>query len=104
MDMKHREGYGYEWDAVLHGGPADGCVDRVIEMEGETPPEILKKIVDGEEMRRESLSEKIIEYLTESELDGDQRVAVYLLRGDCEDKCMYDYLETVTMDQFRERY
>lgn len=98
------EGYGYEWDAVLHGGPADGCVDRVIEMEGENPPEILKKIVDGEEMRRESLSEKIIEYLTEGELDGNQRVAVYFLRGNCEEKCMYDYLETVTMSQFREKY
>ena len=102
--MKHREGYGYEWDAVLHGGPADGCVDRVIEMEGENPPEILKKIVDGEEMRRDSLSEKIIEDLTEDELDGNQRVAVYFLRGNCEEKCMYDYLETVTMSQFRERY
>ena len=102
MDMN--EGHGYEWDAVLKGGPADGCVDRVIEMEGESPPKILKRIVDGEEMSRESLGEKIIEYLTEGELDGEQRVAVYELKGETEDRCMYDYLETVTMSKFREKY
>ena len=30
--MKGDEGYGYEWDAMLKGGPADGCLDIAIEL------------------------------------------------------------------------
>lgn len=99
------EGYGYEWDALLMGGPADGCLDRVIEINGDQPPAILKKIVDGQEMTRESLGEKLIDYLTSDQIDGDQRVAVYRLRDSCgEEACLYDYIETIKMNSFREKY
>ena len=101
-----KEGYGYEWDAMLLGGPADGCLDRTIVINGETPPKILKRIVDGGEMKRETLGEKIIEYMTNKSIDEDQRVAVYKLREalGCNEKCWYDYLETVPMSAFRDKY
>lgn len=104
--MKKQEGYGYEWDAKLFGGPADGCVDRVIEINGENPPDILKRIVDGKEMIRESLGEKLIEYLTSDQIDSNQKVAVYKLRNmtEDEDTCLYDYVETIKMSAFREKY
>jgi hypothetical protein len=104
--MTKEEGYGYEWDALLIGGPADGCLDRVIEINGEEPPVILKRIVDGNEIARESLGEKLIEYLTSDQIDGNQRVAVYRLREVREDgdTCLYDYLETIKMHLFREKY
>lgn len=103
---RDQEGYGYEWDAMLIGGPADGCLDRAIEINGDTPPEILKRIVDGNEMKRETLGEKLIEYLTDDQLDGNQRVAVYRLREiiDNDEKCLYDYVETIEMSQFRLKY
>jgi len=104
--IKGEEGYGYEWDALLIGGPADGCLDRAIEINGNRPPKILKRIVDGSEMERETLGEKLIEYLTEDHLDGNQRVAVYRLRrieGNNE-KCLYDYVETIQMSEYRLKY
>lgn len=105
IDDDEDEGYGYEWDALLIGGPADGCLDRVIEINSEKPPDILKRVVDGNEMRRETLGEKLIEYLTNSQIDDNQRVAVYRLREIVEDeKCLYDYLETIDMKLFRTKY
>lgn len=106
IDKEREEGYGYEWDALLMGGPADGCLDRVIEINGDRPPNILKKIVDGNEMTRETLGEKLIDYLTSDQLDGNQKVAVYQLResGSNDDTCLYDYLETTSMNSFREKY
>lgn len=104
--MTKEEGYGYEWDALLIGGPADGCLDRVIEINGEDPPSILKRIVDGNEISRETLGEKLIEYLTGDQIDGNQKVAVYRLREIKEDgdTCLYDYVETMKMNLFREKY
>jgi hypothetical protein len=104
--MKKEEGYGYEWDALLIGGPADGCLDRVIEINGEEPPLILKRIVDGNEISRETLGEKLIEYLTNDQIDGSQKVAVYRLREIKSegDTCLYDYVETIKMNLFREKY
>jgi len=103
MDMK--EGYGYEWDALLIGGPADGCLDRVIEINGKNPPNLFLRIVDGQEMNRETLGEKLIEYLTKDQLDGNQKVAVYKLSEISEeDKCSYNYLETIKMSDFRSKY
>lgn len=104
--MTANEGYGYEWDALLIGGPADGCLDRVIEINGNTPPNLLTRIVDGQEMQRESLGEKLIEYLTKDQVDGNQKVAVYKLRTVIEndEKCLYDYLETIKMSDFRLKY
>lgn len=100
-----KEGYGYEWDALLIGGPADGCLDRVIEINGKNPPDLLLRVVDGQEMNRETLGEKLIEYLTKDQLDGNQKVAVYKLREvSNEDKCSYDYLETIKMSKFRLKY
>lgn len=99
------EGYGYEWDALLIGGPADGCLDRVIEINGDSPPKILIRIIDGQEIQRESLSEKLIEYLTKDKIDGSQKVAIYKLRKILnDDKCLYDYLETIKMNEFRSKY
>lgn len=104
--MSKQEGYGYEWDALLTGGPADGCLDRAIQINGNLPPEILIRVMDGKEMKRETLGEKLIEYLTKTQIDGNQRVAVYKLEKVSEDneKCFYGYLETITMSQFRLKY
>lgn len=104
--MTKNEGYGYEWDALLIGGPADGCLDRVIEINGNTPPALLTRIIDGQEMQRESLGEKLIEYLTKDQVDGNQKVAVYKLRNITEDeeRCLYDYIETIKMSHFRLKY
>jgi hypothetical protein len=100
------EGYGYEWDALLIGGPADGCLDRVIEINGNDPPMLITRILDGQEIQRESLGEKLIEYLTKDQIDGNQKVAVYKLRNMTEDKerCLYDYVETIRMSNFRIKY
>jgi len=101
-----KDGYGYEWDAMLIGGPADGCLDRAISINSNEPPKYLRRLVNGEEIHRESLSEKLIDYLTRYIMDGNQRVAVYMLRKESssEEKCFYDYMETVTMEQFRKKY
>ena len=69
-----KDGYGYEWDAMLTGGPADGCLDRAISINSNEPPKYLRRLVNGEELHRESLSEKLID------------------------------METVTMEQFRKKY
>lgn len=104
--MTKGEGYGYEWDALLIGGPADGCLDRVIEINGNEPPDMVWRIVDGQEMNRESLGEKLIEYLTRDQMDGNQKVAVYKLRevSQTNEQCLYDYLETIKMSEFRHKY
>lgn len=104
--MSKQEGYGYEWDAILNGGPADGCVDRVIQINGNKPPQTVIRIVDGKEMERETLSEKLIEHLTKPHIDGNQRVAVYKLKEVSEgsDICLYDYVETISMGNFRLKY
>lgn len=102
--MRDKEGYGYEWDAMLIGGPADGCLDRAITINGNDPPPDLIRIIDGGSMRRESLGEKLIEHLTRDQIEGSQRVAVYSLRSIGEDsKCVYDYGGTMTMDEYRSR-
>lgn len=104
------DGYGYEWDVELIGGPADGCVDRVIQMNGDKkPPKFFKKILD-EEIRRESLGEKVIEYWASRHLDEDTKVAVYELKGSPDDVdedsdiCSYEYLETIKMGEARKKY
>jgi hypothetical protein len=102
--MSQSKGYGYEWDALLVGGPADGCLDIVIEINGTKPPTFLKRIVDGQEIQRESLGEKLIEYLTRKTLDGNQKVAVYKLREISEERCFYDYIETIKMSDYRLKY
>lgn len=103
--MRDDEGYGYEWDAKLFGGPADGCLDRAIAINSENPPSTVIKVVDGNSMRRETLGEKIIEHLTRDQIEGSQRVAVYSLREVGEDDmCSYDYIGTITMSEYRERY
>lgn len=103
--MSVDEGYGYEWDAMLIGGPADGCLDRAITINGDKPPETLIRIMDGQGMRRESLGEKLIEKLTRDEIEDAQRVAVYGLREtDEEERCVYDYKEIITMGEYRAKY
>jgi hypothetical protein len=105
--MKHKsEGYGYEWDAKLYGGPADGCVDIVIQINGKEPPKYIKRILDGQEIERESIGEKLIEYLTQNNLDENQRVAVYKLKEflEDEDSCTYDYVETLIFKEYRIKY
>lgn len=100
-----RDGYGYEWDAMLSGGPADGCLDRVISLNGNNPPKYMFRLVDGNEMNRETLGEKLILHLAKKSMDSAQRVAVYALKNHFgEETCLYQYLESTTMDQFREKY
>jgi predicted nucleotidyltransferase len=99
------QGYGCEWEVLLFGGPADGCTDLAVSINKEIPPKIIKKIIDGKEIERETLSEKIIEYLAKDYIDGNQRVAVYTFRKITKNnKCFYDYLETIKMSQFRIKY
>ena len=103
------EGYGYEWDAKLTGGPADGCLDRVIQINGKNPPPIIFRIIDGEMLERESLGEKLIEYLTRNNLDENQAVAVYKLITDSEfieesEECHYDYVETIKFGNYKIKY
>lgn len=103
--MSKSEGYGYEWDAMLVGGPADGCLDRAITINGSQPPKNVIRMMDGTPMKRESLGEKLIEHLTRDQIDGSQRVAVYAFREmDSADKCVYDYVGTLTMDEYRSQY
>lgn len=103
--MNKNEGYGYEWDATLIGGPADGCVDRAITINGTRPPKSVIRMMDGNPMRRESLGEKLIEHLTRAQIEGTQRVAVYEFRKiDEDEKCIYDYTGTITMDDYRLKY
>lgn len=103
--MSEKEGYGYEWDAMLVGGPADGCLDRAITINGDQPPRSIIRMMDGQPMRRESLGEKLIERLTRDEIDGSQRVAVYELKGiDDSERCEYYYAGIVTMDEYRSNY
>jgi hypothetical protein len=100
-----RDGYGYEWDAMLVGGPADGCLDRVISIEQQAPPRHMFKLMDGNEMNRETLGEKLIMHLMKGSMDGTQRVAVYMLRDHFgEESCLYQYVECTSMDKFREKY
>lgn len=104
------EGYGYEWDAKLEGGPGDGCLDRVIQINGTKPPKIIIRIIDGEEIERESLGEKLIEYLTRNNLDENQTVAVYKLKTEPEDvkneleECCYEYIETTKFGKYKIKY
>lgn len=100
-----REGCGYEWDAMLVGGPADGCLDRVISINENNPPKYTFRLVDGSEMNRETLGEKLILHLTKRSMDGSQKVAVYALREHFgEETCLYQYLESTSMNRFREKY
>jgi hypothetical protein len=104
------EGYGYDWDAKLVGGPADGCVDRVIQINSKYPPRFFIRIIDGEELIRESLGEKLIEYLTRNNLDENQIVAIYKLTTDPEEikdeseECCYEYVETTKFGQYKIKY
>lgn len=99
------EGYGYEWDAMLVGGPADGCLDRVISINKNSPPRCVFRLVDGSEMNRETLGEKLILHLSREAIDGNQKVAVYKLREHYgEETCMYQYVESTSMDRFRKKY
>jgi hypothetical protein len=102
------DGYGYEWDANLIGGPADGCVDRVIQVKPQctNPPVYFKKMLDVYP-KRESLGEKLIEAWADSHLNPEIKVAVYKLQNDVDpedDICDYHYLETMTVQQFRDKY
>lgn len=104
------EGYGYEWDAELIGGPADGCIDRAVQLNGKCPPNFLIKILDGEEIRRESLGEKLIEIFTIGNLDENQNIAVYKLTIEPEeidsesDACSYKYIETIKFGIYKNKY
>lgn len=106
--MLNFEGYGYEWDANLIGGPADGCLDRVIQIQAkcQKPPKYFKKMLDVYP-KRESLGEKLIEAWTDRHLDPELKVAVYKLKADVDpeaDMCDYEYVETMTMKQYRDKY
>lgn len=100
------EGYGYDWDAKLFGGPADGCLDRVICLNNKFPPKYTIRIIDGQEIKRETLGEKLIEFLTRNITDEEQTVAVYKLdeEKDNEEICNYTYIETIKFGQYKLKY
>lgn len=100
-----REGCGYEWDAMLVGGPADGCLDRVVSLNKNSPPRYTFRLVDGNEMNRETLGEKLILQMTKKSMDASQKVAVYALKEYFgEEACLYHYLESTSMGKFRDKY
>lgn len=101
------DGYGYEWDASLIGGPADGCIDRVIQTDGDIhPPEQFIKILDGG-IEREPIGKKLLQSWGEKHLPDSTKVALYRIRGNREDVdedqdlCVYDYVESTTMGKIR---
>jgi len=98
------QGFGYEWDAILNGGPADGCIDRVIQIKGENPPKFIMRILDGEEIKRESIGEKLIELFAASSIDRDQKVAAYELKSTKDGSCVYEYIETVIYKEYSKKY
>lgn len=98
------EGHGCDWDAELCGGPADGCIDRVIQENGDHPPLYFVKLLN-EYPQRKSLGEKILEYWGFCHMDGSTKVAIYQLRHSPEDNyCFYDYVETTNMKVARQIY
>ena len=97
-------GYGYKWEVILLGGPGDGCKDIVINLKEDKPPKIIRKIIDGEIIRRESLGEKIIDYLAK-DIDENQKIAIYALENKFNGKkYKYQYLETIRIDEFKLKY
>jgi len=98
------QGYGYEWNAFLNGGPADGCVDRVIQIKGEDPPKFIMRILDGEEIKRESIGEKLIELFAANSIDKNQKVAAYELKNVKDGDCFYEYIETIIYKEYSKKY
>lgn len=98
------EGYGYEWDAELIGGPCDGLVDRAVQLQGKAPPEFLVKIL-GRPMKQSKIGEKVIEDWQVAGMNG-KRVAVYQLEELDEeaDKCQYSHVETMPVEDYRIKY
>jgi hypothetical protein len=104
--MKIRaEGYGYEWDAELIGGPCDGLLDRAVQLSGQEPPSYLGKILSLP-MKRSKIGEKVMEDWQLAVLKGKEKVAVYELveHDDDEDKCKYVYVETVEACDYQIKY
>ena len=100
------EGYGYEWDAELIGGPCDGLLDRTVQLHGKEPPLYLGKIL-GLPMKKSKIGEKIMEDWQLVALKGNKKVAVYELvdpPDSEEDKCRYEYVETVVVGDYKIKY
>jgi len=93
---------GYFWEVLLTGGPGDGCNDIAVNFD-EKPPKLIRKLIDGEPIYRESLSEKIIDYFA-NDIDINQKMAIYILRDFSGKKCSYEYLETIKMKEFKIKY
>ena len=56
-------------------------------------------------MDRETLGEKLMTHLTKGVMDGNQRVAVYRLKEHFgNETCLYQYVESTSMDRFRKKY
>ena len=104
MNIKF-EGYGYEWDAELVGGPCDGLLDRVVQLDGEkTPPKNLIKVL-GKPMKKSKIGEKVLE---DWSLPGlkNKKVAIYeiIKFDDDADYCQYGYVETLFAKAYQEKY
>lgn len=98
------EGYGYDWDAELSGGPCDGLVDRAVQLNGKNPPQHLVKIL-GKPMKQSKIGEKVIEDWRATNADGE-KVAIYELTEHDEDenRCQYKYVETLLAKEYRDKY
>lgn len=94
--------FGYFWEVSLIGGPGDGCDDIAVNFD-EKPPKLIRKLIDGNSIHRETLSEKIIDYFA-CDIDINQNMAIYILRDFSDNKCSYEYLETIKMKEFKIKY
>jgi len=104
------DGYGYEWDAELVGGPCDGLIDHVIQLEGNLPPSVIYKPLNKDYLKKLKLGEKIFEIWSKESLSDDLKLAIYKIRGKVDDydgseeDLKYDYLETLTAKEFKNKY
>ena len=109
MSNFEMQGFGYDWDAELIGGPCDGLTDLVISLTEPHPPRLIRKKI-GEDYDKPKLGEKMIEQWSNKPLPEDTKLAVYKLRGNLEDYddeddvCTYDFVETLSAREYSNKY
>ena len=102
------EGDGNNWDAELVGGPADGCLDIIVEENNDKPPKYIPKIIppDGEIISDRKLGKALLNKWKFPNLDPDTKIAVYKFKEFkiSKDYCLYEYVETTIMDKYKKNY
>jgi len=66
---------------------------------------LVKKIL-GEDQKPPKLGKKMIEQWSNTPVPDDARIAVYRLRGSPgeNDTCVYDFVETVSYEEYNNKY